>query len=81
MRWRVLLFAGLRDRVGREALEIELPGANPVSAGQLRAELVCAYPELDGLVWRLAVDAAYVADGDPVPPGAELAAIPPVSGG
>ncbi|MBC8327439.1 MAG: MoaD/ThiS family protein [Planctomycetes bacterium] len=80
MRFRVLLFAGLRDRVGAEVLECELSEAEASVAG-LRLALERQRPELAGQVYRVAVDAAYAVDGDRLPPGAELALIPPVSGG
>ncbi len=79
-RWRVLLFAGLRDLAGTAVLEVELPEApSRVAAIQEAAEALC--PALRGARYRVAVDAAYAAAADPVPPGAEVAFIPPVSGG
>jgi len=45
--------------------------------------LKCAHPELDAL-WphlALAVNGALADDQAPLPPGAELALLPPVSGG
>ncbi len=67
----VLLFAHLRDRLG-PAVEVELPDGATV--GELRARL-----PLEGC--RVAVDLAFAEDSDVIPPGAEVAAIPPVSGG
>jgi molybdopterin converting factor small subunit len=80
VRFRVLLFAGLRERYGRDAVECELSG-DPPTAGELRAELEAQLEDLAAQGCRLAVDAAYARDEDPLPPGAECALVPPVSGG
>ena len=79
MRWRVLLFAGLRERAGRDSVDVELDGE--ASVGELRDEVVRLAPELRDQVFRVAVDASYAADGEQIPEGAEVALIPPVSGG
>jgi molybdopterin converting factor small subunit len=77
----VQLFAEARRRVGRPAVSLSLPDGATVA--DLRAGLAARYPELLPLAPALliAVDSRYAGDGEPLPPGAELAAFPPVSGG
>lgn len=76
----MLLFAGLRDRLGgREAIEVELP--EEATVARLRDELERSHPSLAGAVYRVALDATYAAEQEPVPAGAEIALVPPVSGG
>jgi molybdopterin converting factor subunit 1 len=78
----VRLFAILRERAGRDSVEIELPeGATVADA----FERLAAAPGLGELVERLplrmAVNREYASAGDPIAPGDELAVIPPISGG
>jgi molybdopterin converting factor subunit 1 len=81
VRIEVRLFAVARQRSGRAATSLELPDGATV--GDLRQALAAAHPELAPLVPGLmfAIDTEYATDDRPVPPGAEVAAIPPVSGG
>lgn len=81
MRIRVLAFASASDALGAGEREIELPDGTDVAA--LRAELVRRHPELGALWSRLAVaiDGEIAGPGDPIPDGAEVALLPPVSGG
>ena len=76
MRVRVRLFAGLRERAGRRALELELPDG-------ARAADVWGALELGerpgGLA--VAVNRRYVEEDEPLSDGDEVALIPPVSGG
>lgn len=70
------LFAGLRERAGADAVEIELPNGATV------ADAIAALaPVADGMPFRLAVNREYADESAPVTDGDELAAIPPVSGG
>jgi molybdopterin synthase catalytic subunit len=72
----VRLFAMLRQRAGRDRLEIELPeGARVEDA--LRAVDHLA----GGLPLVMAVNREYASADQPLAPGDELALIPPVSGG
>lgn len=77
----VLLFAGARAAVGADQLAVTVPAG--ATAGQMLAAMAAAAPQLSGLLpaCRLAVDRQYVGDDCPLPDGAELALIPPVSGG
>jgi molybdenum cofactor biosynthesis protein MoaC/molybdopterin converting factor subunit 1 len=79
---QVRLFAMLRERAGRDSLELELPDGATVADALARLE---REPGLDELLGRLPVRAArnreYVSEDEPLEPGDELAVIPPVSGG
>src|SRR4051812_50013008 len=72
----VRLFAILRERAGRDRLELELPdGARVADALEAVDDLA------GGLSPVMAVNREYAAPEDPLSPGDELALIPPVSGG
>src|SRR3954447_18053137 len=76
MRVTVRLFAQLRERAGRDALELELPeGAVVQDALDAMGELAA------GLSVVMAVNREYAAAGDALSPDHELALVPPVSGG
>jgi molybdopterin converting factor subunit 1 len=81
VRIEVRLFAMARDRVGRPSTAVELTSGATVA--HLRRALARAHPELAPLIPALlfAIDADYATDDQPIPSGAEIAAIPPVSGG
>ncbi len=76
----VLLFAIAREAAGTG--EVELPEP-PATVAALRALLAARHPGLARVLarCRLAVNQEFAADGDPIPDGAEVAVIPPVSGG
>lgn len=78
---RVLLFAGARARAGCDRLELELPAGATV--GQARLALAVRCPALGGLLDRgmIAVNEEVAEDGEVIPEGAEVALLPPVSGG
>ena len=79
---QVRLFAMLRERAGRDSLELELPDGATVADAMA---LLAREPGLDELLGQLPVRAArnreYVGEEEPLEPGDELALIPPVSGG
>ena len=81
MQLTLLLFASLKDLAPDGTLNIEV-SENATVADVWDAAIKRA-PELAR--WRrharVAVDQSYAADDDIVPPGAEVALIPPVSGG
>ena len=81
MRVQVQLFAGARDRMGRSALDLELPDRSTVL--ELRRRLAEEFPQLAPIVARsmIAVDAQYAGDDATVRSASEIALIPPVSGG
>jgi molybdopterin synthase catalytic subunit len=79
---QVRLFAILRERAGRDAIEIELDEGATVS--EALAELA-GLPELadalEHLPVRMAVNRDYAGPETPLTGGDELALIPPISGG
>ncbi|MCB9916505.1 MAG: molybdenum cofactor biosynthesis protein MoaE [Planctomycetes bacterium] len=81
MKVRVLLFAALRERAGESELlldELE----DGLSVGALKRELARRRPELGELAHVSGVlGTEYVSDDTPLREGAELALLPPVSGG
>jgi len=81
LRATVLLFALAKERAGRPTLTVDLAEGSTVA--DLKAALARACPALAPLLptLRIAIDSEYAPDDRPIPPGAELAAIPPVSGG
>jgi MoaE-MoaD fusion protein len=82
MRVSVRLFAILRERAGRDALEIELPeGATVAQAMEaLRGEPGLDEP-LERIRVAMAVNREYADAETTLAPGDELALVPPVSGG
>ncbi len=78
----VRLFAILRERAGRDSVEIELPEGATVGDA---FERLAAAPGLGELVERLplrmAVNREYAGPATAIAPGDELALIPPISGG
>lgn len=78
---RIRLFAALRDKVGAEIVEVQLPDTSRVS--DLRRALAHRFPELDPLLKRSAVAVAeeYANDDAILDPDQPVALIPPVSGG
>ncbi len=78
----VRLFAVLRERAGRDSVEIELPAGATVADA---FERLAAAPGLGELVERLplrmAINREYAAATTRIAPGDELAVIPPISGG
>lgn len=77
----VQLFAGARELAGADSLEVEVDdGAN---YQQLAAAIAAVCPALETLMTasRFAAGAEYARPADEVDPAAEIALIPPVSGG
>lgn len=77
----VKLFAGARELAGQEQIELDLPSTATV--GELRAALLADCPALAPLLPHalFAINTNYATDETQVPDGAEIACIPPVSGG
>lgn len=77
----VQLFARARDLAGTPTTAVTLPAGATV--GQLRRALAQAHPSLATLLERsaLAVNNEYAADQQILPANAEVALLPPVSGG
>ena len=74
----VLYFASLRDAAGRESEQLPMPTSLGALYAELRARHGFALPQ-ERL--RVAVDGAFVDWDSAVREGAEIAFIPPVSGG
>jgi molybdopterin converting factor subunit 1 len=81
MRVRVLLFARARELAGRDEIVVEAAEGSTVAS--LRAAIGEQAPALRAFVLRcaVAVGGAYALEGDAIAEGAEVALIPPVSGG
>jgi molybdopterin synthase catalytic subunit len=76
MRVRVRLFAQLRERAGRDAVELELPDGARVSDALAALDGVAG-----GLPVVMAVNREYAHAGTALREDDELALVPPVSGG
>jgi molybdopterin synthase catalytic subunit len=81
MRCRVRLFAGARDLIKASSITLDLPEGATV--GRLRQRLAEEQPALAALLQRsaLAVNDEFAEDEATLPAGAEIALLPPVSGG
>jgi MoaE-MoaD fusion protein len=81
VRVQVLFFAVLRERLGIETEELELPPTATVATA--RAALAGAHPEIAALLPRVqsAVNRSMVGETHTLHDGDELALIPPVAGG
>ncbi|MDE2934139.1 MAG: molybdopterin converting factor subunit 1 [Chloroflexota bacterium] len=77
----VLFFASLADAVGTR--ELSLAHVTGDTVASVRDRLVAAHPQISEFTETLlyAVDEEYAEEDAPVPAGATLALIPPVSGG
>ncbi len=77
---RLALFAGLAELAGTRSLEIPWAGG---SVGDLRQAIADARPAVAGLLERsaVAIGGRYADDDVPVQAGADVAILPPVSGG
>lgn len=77
----VKLFAAARQIAQRDAVEIEL--ADGANVGELRLQMAATMPELADLLGHVlfAIDSEYADDPTKIPAGADIACIPPVSGG
>lgn len=75
------LYAIAKDLAGTDAATIELPAG--ATANDAINTLITAHPRLAPITpaCRLAINNQYAADDAPIPPGATLSLIPPVSGG
>jgi molybdopterin converting factor subunit 1 len=77
----VRLFARARDLARTDRCDVEL--ADGATVADLRHRLAADYPALTGLLERsvLAVENDFADDARVLPPNAEVALLPPVSGG
>jgi molybdopterin converting factor subunit 1 len=77
----VHLFARAKDLVGADRITVDVPDGATVA--DLRRRLATRYPALGGLLERsaLAVNDEFADEAMTLPPRAEVALLPPVSGG
>jgi molybdopterin synthase catalytic subunit len=81
MRVTVRFFASIRERLRRDAADVEVPAGSTVA--DLWAMLCAAHPVLDEMRGSVsfARNREYVERSQPLAEGDEVAVIPPVSGG
>jgi molybdopterin converting factor small subunit len=78
--YTILLFGMVREMAGDNRCTIELPANSVVS--DLRKTLEAQLPALKTMkAYAISVNASYALDDDILPEHAEIAVIPPVSGG
>jgi molybdopterin converting factor subunit 1 len=77
----VRLFARARDLAGADRVAVDVPAS--ATAGELRRQLVVQIPALAALLERsaLAVAGEFAEDDHVLSADAEIALLPPVSGG
>lgn len=75
----ILLFAGLKEKVGSSRVSLDID--REISVETLKSYIYEEYPELDGEVFQVASNEAFVRDDYQVSDSDEIALIPPVSGG
>jgi molybdopterin converting factor subunit 1 len=78
---KIFLFATLRDYVGAQSIELDIP--NGTTVAELEEILVTQYPRLEKVrgLMMAAINRIYAADEQIIPADAEIAFFPPVSGG
>jgi len=81
MRLRIRVFAAAKEWAKASTIELDVPSGATVA--DVRNALLVRVPRLAEFEpqLRLAVDAEYVDDATVIFPGADVACIPPVSGG
>ncbi|MCI0610210.1 MAG: MoaD/ThiS family protein [Anaerolineae bacterium] len=80
-RVKLLFFATLRDRAGTKAVELDVPSDLTVLG--LKHKISDEYPNLKESMKSvlITINREYAFDETVIPPNAELAMFPPVSGG
>ncbi len=81
MQIEVLLFASLAESAGCPSVRLEVP--DPVTVAELLQAIARECPSLKNHLTsiRVAIDHEFSNPEDAIPPNAEIALIPPVSGG
>lgn len=81
MNVQIRLFAAARDVAGCERIEVQVP--DPATVADLRGAISQQYPQLDASIRHslLAINNQYAEDATIIPANADIAWIPPVSGG
>ena len=77
-----MLFASLRDAVGSPSIQLQVPQSS-ITVGELLELLPERFPVLRQRLEsvRVAVNQEFRSAAESIPEGAEIALIPPVSGG
>ncbi|HEY9528525.1 MAG TPA: MoaD/ThiS family protein [Anaerolineales bacterium] len=80
-RVKLLFFATLRDRAGTKAMELDIPAELTIQG--LKDKISNEYPNLRESMSSvlITINREYAFDDALIPPDAELAMFPPVSGG
>lgn len=80
-RIKLLFFATIRDRAGTKSMELDIPEDMTVQG--LKDKIAVEYPGLKDSMQSvlITIDREYAFDEAVIPPNAELAMFPPVSGG
>jgi molybdopterin converting factor subunit 1 len=80
-RVKLLFFATLRDRAGTKSMELDVP--EDLTVQGLKDKISTEYPDLGESMSSvlITINREYAFDEAVIPPGAELAMFPPVSGG
>ena len=78
---RVKLFAAAKQRVAADEIEVDV--GEPATVAELRAAIRQQFPQLTPIVSAalFAINREYGGDATRIPLDAEVACIPPVSGG
>jgi len=78
---QILMFAQARQILNQSEVSLDIP--DDASVSQLRIAVGKSWPELQPLLDRssFSLNGAYAGESDPIPVDAEIAMIPPVSGG
>ena len=79
--YNILFFATLKDRTGVRRTTVNLPDG--ITVGALKVMLQDQYPSITPVLPNvlIAVNREYALDDTIIPPEAEIALFPPVSGG
>jgi molybdopterin converting factor subunit 1 len=80
-RIKLLFFATIRDRAGTKSMELDVPDEMTVQG--LKDKLAEEYPNLKDSMKSvlITINREYAFDDAVIPPNAEMALFPPVSGG
>ena len=80
-RVKLLFFATLRDRAGAKSMELDVPADLTIQG--LKDQISDQYPNLRDAMSSviITINREYAFDDAIIPPNAELAMFPPVSGG
>ena len=78
---KLLFFATLRERAGMKSMELDVP--TDLTVQGLKDQLSSQYPNLKESMKSvlITINREYAFDEAVIPPNAELAMFPPVSGG